>query len=318
MIVLLLIVFLIALLAVILKTMPVETASLRPHPNPSKSYEESMRRIEDKIRTEIPPIADYGHTIILTHGHKTKLVAVLYHGYTNCPRQHEQLAKAFFDRGYNVYVPRVPYHGINDRLTKEIRRLSIKDLLEVCDSSVDIACGLGEEITILGLSMGGVMAAFNAQFRLKIHAAVILDPSFAWYFLPGSVQATINLIALLPDTFCWWDPRLKDKHPFPYSMYFHFSLRGVGQIMRLGLSVLRTARREKPLAQNILVMTNDGDKAVDLAATKNLINDWKRLGAKVLWVRFPKSLKMDHDIIDPLQPHAKTEIVYNKIFEYLG
>ena len=312
-----LVIVIIIFLVIVLSIIPVETMSLRPRINLSKSYEESLRRVEEIFRAEIPPIVSHGRTILLTHGHKTKQVAVLYHGYTNSPRQYEQLAQEFFNRGFNVYVPRVLYHGLSDRLTKDICQLTVKDLKEVCDSSVDIASGLGEQITVLGLSMGGVMASWNAQFRRGIYRAIILDPSFGWYFFPGIVQGLVNAIFLLPNKLFWWDPIQKDKHPFPYSMYYHFSLHGMGHIMRLGLSVIQTARREAPFTKRIIMITNDADLAVDLKTSKDLMKNWKRWGTEVLWARFPRSLKMDHDTIDPLQPYAKVDIVYKKIFEYI-
>ena len=46
----------------------------------------------------------------------------------------------------------------------------MKELMEMCDTSVDIAGGLGDRVHVLGLSMGGVMAAFNAQFRKDIES----------------------------------------------------------------------------------------------------------------------------------------------------
>ena len=43
--------------------------------------------------------------------------------------------------------------------------------------AVDIAAGLGDQVTIAGLSAGGVVAAWAAQHRRDVHRAVLIAPS---------------------------------------------------------------------------------------------------------------------------------------------
>ena len=221
-------------------------ASLFYSSKPLENYDESIRRVHERISTQEIDAADYGHSIIMTHGHKTEKVIVFYHGYTNCPRQFEDLGKKFFEQGYNVYVPRVPHHGINDLFTKEIGRLTIRELMQVCDESVDIARGLGKKVTVLGISMGGVMAAWNAQFREDLDKAVLVVPSFGWYFLPGIIKPLVNVSFLFPNSFLWWDPVKREKRRSPFSMYHRFSTHGMGHILRLGLSVFRASKKQAP------------------------------------------------------------------------
>ncbi|MDP8213052.1 MAG: alpha/beta hydrolase [Candidatus Zapsychrus exili] len=296
---------------------PVDVLSIKSASNPILDYEQSISAINKKIDHEKGVVADHGFTRVLTHGKKTEHTIVLYHGFTNCPRQYEQLEQRFFEKGYNVYVPRYPYHGLADRYTKEIRKLTLKDIIDVCDSSVDIARGLGEKVSVLGLSLGGVMAAFSSQFRDDIEKSFVLVPSFAWYFLPGVIRPIVNLCYLLPNMFLWWDPVKKDKRQCPYSMYHHFSSRQMGHIMRLGLSVLYAAKKQAPKSKDIVVMTDETDIAVDEKATQKLIKDWRRHGACVQFYCFGKELGIEHDIIDPLHPYAKVETVYDKILEYI-
>jgi esterase/lipase len=241
----------------------------------------------------------------------------MYHGYTNCPRQYEKLAKQFFDKGYNVYVPRIPYHGYNDLMAREIGRLTLDDLMRVADASVDIGQGLGENVTVLGLSMGGVMSSWVAQFRPEVDTAVVIVPSFAWHLLPRVIKPLVNLSYAMPDLRLWWDPVKKDKRVAPFSMYYKFSSRGMGHVLRLGLSVIRASRLAPPAAKRIIVLTNELDVAVDENTTQNLVEHWKLHGAKVGTYMFPKDLNMEHDVIDPLQPYDQTDVVYKKIFDML-
>ena len=286
-------------------------------PAPSRSYQESLSRIAALRSQDGSEIADYCHAIVLTHGRKTEHAVVMYHGYTNCPRQYEKLAGMFFERGYNVYVPRIPYHGSRDLLTQETGQLTAEELTHVCQDSLDIAQGLGNRVTVLGLSMGGVMASWSAQFRPDAAAAVIIVPSFAWYFLPGMIRPIIRLSRVFPDMYLWWDPFKREKRKAPYSMYHKFSTRGVGEVFRMGLAVLEKSRRKAPGSRSMIVMTNEMDIAVDERITRDLIARWRRHGAHVEHYIFPRKLKMEHDIIDPLHPYEQTDIVYKKIFEMI-
>lgn len=56
-------------------------------------------------------------TVELNHGHKTDEVFVLLHGITNTPVQFREFAEILFLRGANVLIPRMPFHGHEDRLT---------------------------------------------------------------------------------------------------------------------------------------------------------------------------------------------------------
>lgn len=280
-------------------------------------YDVSVRHIEQKIQEDKLEAADYGGSLLLTHGKRVERCIVFYHGYTNCPRQYEELAKRFFDAGYNVYVPRVPHHGIKDLYTQEISRLTIEELIEVCDHSVDLAHGLGEKVVVCGLSMGGVMAAWCAQMRADIDRCMVIVPSFGWYFLPGIIRPLINFSRLFPNQFLWWDLIKKDNRQCPYSMYHHFSSKGLGHILHLGLSVCDMAKKKGPLSKRIVVIINQMDYAVDGVSTRRLIKRWKKNGAQVDVYEFSKDLKMEHDIIDPLHPYARVDEVYNKIFDLI-
>ena len=115
---------------------------------------------------------------LLTHGSKTERVIVLMHGMTNCPQQFVELAPILYEQGYNVLIPRMPHNGLADPDTDDLRYLKAAELRDCSNAMVDIAYGLGEHITFLGLSVGGLMAAWVAQYRDDVNKAVIIAPSF--------------------------------------------------------------------------------------------------------------------------------------------
>ena len=81
-----------------------------------------------------------------------------------------------FERGHNVIIPRIPYHGDKDRLATEWERLTAGDMLDSGDQAVDLARSLGAKTTAVGLSINGTTVASMAQNRSDLDKAVLLAP----------------------------------------------------------------------------------------------------------------------------------------------
>ena len=101
------------------------------------------------------------------------------HGITSSPIQFRDLGALFHARGYNVVIPRMPRHGYKDRLSHAHARLTEADFLAYVTEAVDIGRGLGEHLTLMGLSVSGVLAAWSAQTRADVDLAVPIAPAFA-------------------------------------------------------------------------------------------------------------------------------------------
>jgi carboxylesterase len=158
--------------------LPVSTRRLRSQPQPSATYAEALTRWQQVQQADDHTIHPVARSRLLTHGAPTECVAILLHGVTNCPQQFMALGRALFDRGYTVLIPRMPRNGLLDRHTDELKHLRAPELRRFIDTVVDIAAGLGAQVTIVGLSAGGILAAWAAQQRREIHRAVVIAPSF--------------------------------------------------------------------------------------------------------------------------------------------
>lgn len=88
-----------------------------------------------------PAVAPEAGSVLLTHGTRTARAVLMLHGYTVSPAQFANLARFYFDHGYNVYVPREPGHGLVDRRAEG--RLNAIDLVGYANESINIAAGLG-------------------------------------------------------------------------------------------------------------------------------------------------------------------------------
>jgi pimeloyl-ACP methyl ester carboxylesterase len=163
---------------------PTDNLSLyTSQPHPAANYAEAVQRVESKIATEVDFYPD-SHTILMTHGARTAKTIVLVHGYPSSPAPFKEIAAQFFDRGYNVLAMTMPYHGLADRMNTEHEKLRAEDFVRYADSVVDIARGLGDHVTMVGISCGGLITAWAAQQRPDLDLAVLISPGFGFKAIP--------------------------------------------------------------------------------------------------------------------------------------
>ncbi|MET8234224.1 alpha/beta fold hydrolase [Micromonospora sp. NPDC005298] len=114
-----------------------------------------------------PQVRPESRSRLLSHGRRTGRAVLLLHGYTLAPEQYDELARDFHDRGYNVWIPRAPRHGTVDR--RAHHRVRAAELTAYADEALRVAAGLGDEVGVVGISGGAVLAARLAQ----VHAGVV-------------------------------------------------------------------------------------------------------------------------------------------------
>ncbi|MGH7620538.1 MAG: alpha/beta hydrolase, partial [Gemmatimonadaceae bacterium] len=144
---------------------PVRAGDLRSHPHPSRTYAEAVARARKLVTSDDSIVAEGGATILLVHSGRAPRAVVLFHGFTNSPRQFAELADSLFASGDNVLVPRLPHHAERGKDVSALSRLTAAELCRTADQAVDIASGLGDSVVVLGLSVGGVMATWAGEHR---------------------------------------------------------------------------------------------------------------------------------------------------------
>src|SRR5205085_5302535 len=110
--------------------------------------------------------------ILLDHGAPTPKAIVFLHGITSSPVQFHHLGAQFHSRGYNVLIPRMPRHGYRDRLSHEHALITRADYKAYAAEAIALGRGLGEHLTVGGLSVSGVIAAWCAQTQAAVDQAV--------------------------------------------------------------------------------------------------------------------------------------------------
>ncbi len=233
-------------------------------------------------------------SILLTGGARTPRVIVLLHGLTDSPRQFETLAYRLHADGSNVYVPRLPQHGLRGGDAGALSALTATQLRAVADSVVSEARGLGDSVVVMGLSMGATMGAWVAQTR-RVTRVVLIAPAIQPGRIPSLLdRPIIGLADHLPSMVRRSQPDVSRP-----DREMGFNSRAVAEIFELGMSVRNDAAREASRTRDIVVLVNAADRTVKESAAEALARRWATHGAAVAVFELPDSLRLPHNVIDP-------------------
>ncbi|TME97402.1 MAG: alpha/beta fold hydrolase [Chloroflexi bacterium] len=275
------------------------------------SYAEAIEIAKGLQDLDGPNVNPACHTRLYTHGQQTGRALVLLHGFTNCPRQLDDIGKDFFSRGWNVLIPRYPRHGYTDRLNTAIAELRADHLVAVANRSVDAGFGLGTRLTVAGLSLGAALAGYMAQTREGIERTVMIAPMFGLKPIPGPVLSAASRLAyVLPNFYIWWNSRLKDKIGPPHG-YPRLSTHAYAALFEVGRRLFNQARKAPPESNRITVITNAAEPRLDNRFTYQLTDLWSRHGTQVEMFEFPLSDGLPHDLLDPVSNTSRvTDVSY--------
>jgi len=273
-------------------------------------YAEGTRIVSGIQDLDGPNVNPVCSTRLYAHGKRTERALVLLHGFTNCPQQFDVIGRLFHAQGWNVVIPRYPRHGYRDRLNTSISELRSDHLLALANQSARAAYGLGEHVTVAGISLGGSLAGHLAQNHEHVDRAVLIAPMFGLKLIPGALNPLLGRLAyLLPNFYLWWDSHLKERLPPPYG-YPRFSTHAYASLFKIAGEVARAARSAAPKAKKIAVVTNANEAGLENRFTYRLAESWRSHGAEVETHEFPMSHRLPHDLIDPVNPDQNTELVY--------
>jgi alpha-beta hydrolase superfamily lysophospholipase len=276
------------------------------------THAESLARVQGLQANERadPRLNPSCYSVVLEHGQRMPRAIVLLHGFTSSPVQFRDLGAAFHDRGYNVLIPRMPGHGYRNRLTRDHGKLRAADYKAYASNAVESARGMGEHLSVAGLSVSGVLAAWCAQTRQDVDLAVPISPSFAPAGVPLQLVPILSRLTLrLPNLFMWWDIRKRQAVGTTCSNP-RFSTHGLAEAFLFGYDeVYRAAARHAPVARSILSVTNAGDASVNNAAPRALVRRWREHSSTSIR-EYEFTLHSLHDIIGPYQPNARVDYVY--------
>lgn len=288
--------------------------------NSALTYEQSLTNIDKRKVLDNESINPVCKTKLLDHGYKTEKVVILYHGYTNCPAQYSVLGEQLYELGYNVYIPRTPFHGYQDIMTEDLKQLSADTLQEYTNNTVNEASGLGDSISVFGISGGANLALHATTHSNLVETGIIASPLISPQIVPAHMQRfSINTINTLPNQFIWWDEEVKDdRTEGPLYAYPRFSTKGVSAFLELTFHLTRDLDQTNlnNSEKTIHFLTLEEDPGVNGDIIMTYITEYSQTpGLNVTHYQFSKSTGLAHDTIDPNQPTANVDLVYPYILE---
>jgi len=287
---------------------------------PTTTYEQSIAAygVVQAREAELP-LHERCPSTLLTHGRKVARVVIYFHGFTSCPAQGDEFAAQLFALGSNVYLPRMFGHGEADPMTLSLTELTADKLVDLANESTDLVQGLGDEVVVVGLSAGGTIASWTAQYRSDVDQAVIVSPFFGPYVVPPwAMRAAHNLTLMLPNLVLWWNPL---ENVAPEKLDYAFprpATHALAEIMRLGRIVQLSAGDTPPAVKRISVLLNEADVAVSNALTEEVIADWREHGADVRVQSLPFDRHLPHDLINPREQHGDPALVYPILIDMMN
>jgi len=294
-----------ALVVGLAATIPLRSGDLRSHPFPAANYRSALDQVARRQVADDRVVAPGGRTVLLTHGERTPRVDVLLHGFTDSPSQFAELADSLFQRGDNVYVPRLPHHAERSGDARALAGMTAVQLRQTADSAVDVAAALGDTVVVVGLSVGGTMAAWMGQHRAEVRRVVMIAPAFEAGRVPSRLEGfLINLTERLPNVTrrSAPDTARPDRNP-------GFATHALAEVLRLGKAVEKDADRAPPKAAEFTFMLNDLDRTVSASGSLKVAKEWDTHGAQVSVYAFPAFLGLPHNVLDGREPGGQPALV---------
>jgi pimeloyl-ACP methyl ester carboxylesterase len=295
------------------------TLPLLRTPRPAQDVAEALARAAAWDAASSQPLLEVCHTRVLPQPARARRVAVLFHGYTNCPHQFQALAPRLHAAGYAVVAMRLPYHGQVNRHPVDLHRMTAPRVAEAIAEALDLAHPLGERLTVIGFSFGGVMAGWAAQQRGEVEHAVLIAPALGLLKVsPWARRPFARLAPYLPRHWHWWDPVRREQKIGPPHSYWGYPTQGAAVILRCGEGVLAAARHQSPQGQRLTVVVNAADTVVDNRPAQALAEVWQKHGRAAHVHTFPAEEQLMHDLMDPLQPNQPIARTYPVLEALIG
>lgn len=262
---------------------------------------EALERVDALKALDDHDVVPACATHLLCHGDQTDEAVVLLHGFTNSPVQCREIAEAFFDHGANVLVPRLPFHGLVDPYSTRMSDLTPDVLSSFTDTVVDASAGLGRRVRVIGLSLGGLLAAYAGKFRDEVDEAVMVAPFFQPKGVPVWIEGPFNeAMKALPDHYNWWNAKVHQVEVAGTFAYPKFSLKAVAAQIHLRRHLELTPSARKVKLDRALLVLNDADSAVRANVAQRLLDEqFTPIAENTVTEHIEASFGFTHDLFEP-------------------
>lgn len=141
---------------------------------------------------------DKGNTVkasrpfTLLHKEKSKKAALLIHGFTGYPGEMVRPGEDLYEKGFDVFVPRLPGHGTTG---KDFINSKKEDWIGVAENALLSLEKEYESVSIVGHSMGGAIVAILLSRHSEVKSAVLCCPGIVIGSLNEKNLKAISLVS---------------------------------------------------------------------------------------------------------------------------
>ena len=218
---------------------------------------------------DTPTKEDKGAPIVL-YNDKNETGLVFSHGYMATPKECETLAHYLFERGINVYVPRLRGHGTDPQALKDVSAKDWETDFERAFTAMRQVC---TKVFIGGFSTGGLLALLHAaQYKVDgvivINSALKLHDLRVSYVVP-TLQFFNEMVGYLhaKGIMEWIDNSHTEQ---PAVNYHRHPLSSVAQLEKVMSKVEQTV---KNVTAPILIIQGDNDPTVKAESAQLIYNN---------------------------------------------
>jgi len=255
-------------------------------------------------RDEAHLLGEEMHSTVLDHGARTARVTVLLHGLTASPRTWREFARVRYARGENVLVPRLPRHGHADRMSEALAGLTREELSAQGERIIDAAAALGDEIVVVGFSLGGSLALHLGHRDARVHRVVAVAPFLGIRQVPADWHAWMRaLLERTPNRFLYWNPIDRGRN-LPLHGYHRYTTRSLAAGLELADALRDDAHSGPPRARHIELVRNASETSVNNRTIEDLVRRWRAVGGERVRMHHLVGLGPSHDVIEPERRRA--------------
>ncbi len=146
------------------------------------NYRATVERFNRHIADQVAEItqASGGYRLpsspfLMVHGKPAKHSIVLMHGLGDSPYFMRDLAKLFYGHGYDVVAPLLPGNGTR---MEDLGKVSREDWKKEVTFAYETAQGLGEKVSLGGMSAGGALAVWaGRKYSGDVEAVYLFSPA---------------------------------------------------------------------------------------------------------------------------------------------
>lgn len=128
----------------------------------------------------------------LLHKEKRDNAVLLIHGYTGYPGELVRPAEDLYEKGFDVFVPRLPGHGTSG---KDFMSSGKEDWVGTAEKALTELEKEYKSVSLVGHSMGGAIAAILLSRHSSVKKAVLCTPGIEIGFLDDKTVKALSFIS---------------------------------------------------------------------------------------------------------------------------